>query len=90
MLVLLTLLTVGYFVALVWVLRGKRRTRLEGLAGRPAGRPAPEGAEPSVLPVDDRPPATAKGWPPAGRQFAAYVDEGFAALDAYLGQGFAA
>ena len=82
MLVLLTLLTAGYFATVVWIVRGKRRARLdveaaEQLAG-------------DDLPEDDRPPASAVGWPPGGRQFTTYVDEGFRALDAYLSDGYAA
>jgi hypothetical protein len=33
---------------------------------------------------------SAVGWPPGGARFTAYVDDGFAALDAYLQEGFAA
>lgn len=75
MLVLLTALTVGY---LVFVLRVRR-------ARRPA-RPTPV----PLLPVDDRPPTGAVGWPPQGRGFEPYVEQGFAELDAYLSEGFAA
>jgi len=42
------------------------------------------------LPVDDRPPPTAVGWPPGGSGFASYVDDGFAAIDAWLSEGHAA
>jgi hypothetical protein len=69
MLVLLTLLTLSYFVAVVWILRSKKRT---------VRRVAP------VLPDEDQAPASAVGWPPEGTRLPAYVDEGFAALDAYL------
>lgn len=41
------------------------------------------------LPADDLPPETAVGWPPEGSGFPTYVEEGFAALDAYLSGGFA-
>ena len=75
MLFLLAALTAGYFAFLVWV----RRTRR---AASPANV--------SALPSDDQPPASAVGWPPKGSAFAAYVDDGFAALDAYLSEGFAA
>ena len=44
----------------------------------------------AVLPADDQPPASAIGWPPVGTGFTSYVDEGFAALDAYLSEGYAA
>jgi hypothetical protein len=30
------------------------------------------------------------GWPPGGSGFTSYVAEGFAALDAYLSEGYAA
>ena len=83
MLVLLTLLTAGYFATVVWIVRAKRRARLDGLA-------AAEQVAGGDLPVDDRPPASAVGWPPGGRQFTSYVDEGFRALDAYLSEGYAA
>jgi hypothetical protein len=40
--------------------------------------------------ADDLPPPTAVGWPPGGTGFPSYVAEGFAALDAYLSEGYAA
>jgi hypothetical protein len=82
MLVLLTLLTAGYFATVVWIVRGKRRARLDGLAA--------EEMATGTLPADDQPPASAVGWPPGGRQFTSYVDQGFRALDAYLSEGYAA
>jgi hypothetical protein len=82
MLVLLTLLTVGYFALVVRVVRGKRRNRVQ-LGGE-------TGEVLAALPDDDQPPSSAVGWPPLGRQFTSYVDEGFAALDAYLSEGYAA
>jgi hypothetical protein len=82
MLVLLTLLTAGYFATVVWIVRGTRQARRDGRAAAQAA-----GGD---LPVDDRPPASAVGWPPGGRQFTSYVDEGFRALDAYLSEGYAA
>ena len=82
MLVLLTLLTAGYFATVVWIVRGKRQARRDGRAA--------EQVAGGDLPVDDRPPASAVGWPPGGRQFTSYVDEGFRALDAYLSEGYAA
>lgn len=75
MLVLLTVLTVGY---LVFALRVRRARRLV--------RPVLV----EQLPVDDRPPSGAVGWPPRGRGFEPYVRQGFAELDAYLSEGFAA
>lgn len=68
MLFLLLLLTASYFAVVVLVLRSKRRRVL---------------APPPCLPEDDQPPASAIGWPPEGARFTDYVDEGFAALDAY-------
>ena len=82
MLVLLTLLTAGYFATVVWIVRGKRQARRDGRAA--------EQVAGGDLHVDDRPPASAVGWPPGGRQFTSYVDEGFRALDAYLSEGYAA
>ena len=80
MLVLLTLLTGGYAAVVVWVLRARSRAR-DGVHPTPAAL---------SLPVDDRPPASAVGWPPSGEAFTAYVDEGIAALDAFLSEGYAA
>ncbi len=79
MLTLLTLLTVGYFVAVV---RVRRR--------RAAGTVSADVAVAATLPDDDQPPVSAVGWPPEGGRFTSYIDEGFAALDAYLAEGFAA
>jgi hypothetical protein len=75
----LAVLTVAYFAAVIWL----RRTR-RGVAAA--------GAEPAVadLPVEDQPPPTAVGWPPGGSGFASYVDDGFAAIDAWLSEGHAA
>jgi hypothetical protein len=80
MLVLLTLLTIGYFAVVLRVARGRPQ------AAGPAAKASPAPA----LPVDDRPPPSAVGWPPGGNQFVTYVNEGFAALDAYLSEGFTA
>jgi hypothetical protein len=80
MLILLTLLTASYFAAVLWVRCGARRR---------AAAAAITVAEPAALPADDQPPSSAVGWPPGGRQFTAYVDQGFRALDAYLAEGFA-
>jgi hypothetical protein len=64
----LFLLTASYCAWVVWVLREKRRRAVTVVP---------------CLPEDDRPPASAVGWPPEGERFSDYVDEGFAALDAY-------
>jgi hypothetical protein len=77
MLFLLALLTAGYFAGVVWLCRNRRAVE----------KPA---ALPIELPQDDRPPASAVGWPPQGTRFEQYVDEGVAALDAYLADGYAA
>ncbi len=78
MLILLTLLTVGFFAAVAWVRHGRKR-------------PAVVVAQaPVMLPAEDLPPPSAVGWPPGGKQFSSYVDTGFAALDAYLSEGYAA
>lgn len=79
MLIVLTLLTASYFAAVVWVRRSIR-----------SQRPAEPDTEPVELPTEDLPPPSAVGWPPGGTQFSAYVDDGFAALDAYLSEGFTA
>ena len=79
MLILLALLTAGYFAAVVWVRRGTKQRRAAAIAA----------VEPVALPADDQPPSSAVGWPPGGSQFTAYVDQGFQALDAYLAEGFA-
>lgn len=75
MVLVLALLTAVYAVVVLRIRRARRAA---------ASRDLPE------LPVEDRPPATAVGWPPEGPAFTAYVDEGFRALDAYLSEGFAA
>jgi len=41
---------------------------------------------PPALPAEDQPPAAAVGWPPGGSRLPAYLDDGFAALDAYLSE----
>ena len=61
MLVLLTLLTAGYFATVVWIVRGSAEARRDGQAA--------EQVAGGDLPVDDQPPASAVGWPPGGRQF---------------------
>jgi hypothetical protein len=80
MLILLTLLTAGYFAAVIWVRRGARQR---------AAAAAVAVVQLVALPTDDQPPTSAVGWPPGGSQFTAYVDQGFQALDAYLAEGFA-
>ena len=71
MVVLLVLLTASYFAAVLWIFRSNRRKAESALA-------AP------CLPDEDQAPASAVGWPPEGAKLTPYVDEGFAALDAYL------
>lgn len=75
MVLLLTLLTAAYTAVVVWVRREKRRAQ-----------PQLGATVPSPLPPDDQPPSTAVGWPPTGAAFAAYLADGFAALDAYLSE----
>lgn len=77
MLFLLTLLTAAYVAGVVWV---RRSVRAQAAATAAAPR----------LPAPDQAPASAVGWPPDGPAFATYVDEGFAALDAFLQEGFTA
>jgi hypothetical protein len=78
MVLLLTFLTASYFTVVIWVRRARRTTA--PVADAVVAR----------LPVEDRPPPSAIGWPPRGARFTSYVDEGFAALDAYLQDGYAA
>ena len=73
--VLLGLVTAAYVVAVFWLRRARRSAAT--LAGLPR------------LPPEDSPPESAIGWPPEGTAFLVYVDEGIAALDAYLSEGFA-
>jgi hypothetical protein len=79
MLILLTLLTAGYFAGVVWLRRearqeSARRASVTDLTG---------------LPEEDRPPLGAVGWPPGGTALGGYIDGGLAALDAYLSEGSA-
>jgi hypothetical protein len=76
----LALLTAAYFASVVWLRRSRRRAEVD--ASTPPGV--------TDLPVADQPPPTAVGWPPAGSRFAAYVEDGVAAIDAWLSQGRAA
>ena len=76
MLILLALVTVGFVAEVLWVRRVRKRRRVDAVA-------APE---PAQLPADDQPPSSAIGWPPGGAGFTTYVDDGFAALDAYLSE----
>jgi hypothetical protein len=78
MVLLLAFLTASYFTVVIWVRRATRR-QAAPVADAVAAR----------LPAEDRPPASAVGWPPKGERFTSYVDEGFAALDAYLQDGYA-
>ena len=75
----LALLTAAYFAAVIWLRRGRRDA-----AGAGGEQPVAD------LPVEDQPPPTAVGWPPGGTSFASYVDDGFAAIDAWLSEGHAA
>ena len=77
MLILLALVTVGFVAEVLWVRRTRKRRRVDSAV-----------TEPTQLPTDDQPPASAVGWPPApdGAAFTTYVDDGFAALDAYLSE----
>jgi hypothetical protein len=77
MVLLLAFLTASYFTVVIWVRQARRRSAVtDAVVAR--------------LPVEDQPPASAVGWPPKGARFTTYVDEGFAALDAYLQDGYAA
>lgn len=78
MLFLLGLLCTAYVVVVV-ALRRERR----------AARDAAASAALPTLPADDQPPAAAVGWPPEGLDLPVYVADGFAAIDAYLSEGFA-
>jgi len=80
MLIPLALLTTAYFAGVAWLWD----------SGKAAGAAAVVVADAAALPTDDQPPATAVGWPPGGSGFTSYVSEGFAALDAYLSEGYAA
>ena len=75
MLLVQTLLTVAYLVLVGRVWSVSRHGR----------RPLP----PASLAAADLAPESAVGWPPLGEDFEPYVDEGIAALDAYLSEGFA-
>jgi hypothetical protein len=76
MLILLALVSVGLVAEVLWVRRALRRRR--GVVA----------VEPVQRPAEDQPPSSAVGWPPApgGAAFTTYVDDGFAALDAYLSE----
>jgi hypothetical protein len=76
MLILLVLVSVGFVAEVLWV----RRVLNRRAASAPAGQ--------LQIPGDDLPPSSAVGWPPApgGAGFTTYVDDGFAALDAYLSE----
>jgi hypothetical protein len=76
LLLLLGLMTAGYFAGVRWL-----RTPSTRFSHTPAGA-----VTCPVLPEEDRPPASALGWPPAGARLSTYLDDGFAALDAYLSE----
>lgn len=78
MLFLLGFLCTAY-VAVVVALRRERRV----------ARTAAVAADRPMLPAEDLPPTGAVGWPPEGADLPPYVTEGFAAIDAYLSEGFA-
>jgi len=78
MLFLLGFLCTAYVVVVV-ALRRERR----------AGRAAVSAAARPTLPADDQPPPAAVDWPPEGPDLPLYVADGFAAIDAYLSEGFA-
>jgi hypothetical protein len=75
LLLLQTLLTAAYVVVVgrVWLVTRQ-------------GGPRPVAP---CLPAADLPPEAALGPPPNGEDFESYVDDGMAALDAYLSEGFA-
>lgn len=75
---LLVVLSTAYVLVVVYLLRAKK-----------AARGAKAVVELVPLPADDRPPAAATGWPPMGSGLTPYVDEGFAAIDAFLSEGSA-
>ena len=79
MLLLQTALTAAYVAFVVRVWRVSRRRAAGAAAAGSAG----------LLPAADCPPESAVGWPPLGTEFGPYVDEGMAALDAYLSGGLA-
>lgn len=78
MLFLLGFLCTAYVVVVVALRRERRSARDAAVA---AALP--------TLPADDQPPTAAVGWPPEGLDLPVYVADGFAAIDAYLSEGFA-
>ena len=80
MLIPLALLTTAYFAVVIWLRRSRKAAAAAGAAAALA----------VAMPADDLPPVTAVGWPPGGTGFTSYVADGFAALDAYLSEGYAA
>jgi hypothetical protein len=79
MVLALSALCAAYIGVVIFVRRSTRAGR--AAAAQPADLPP--------LPDEDLPPLTAVGWPPDGDGLPAYVEVGFAALDAYLSEGFA-
>lgn len=71
------LLTVAYVILARRVWSGVRRRAAAAVPSE-------------ALPAEDRPPRTAVGWPPSGAHYRRYVERGFAALDDYLSDDFAA
>jgi hypothetical protein len=68
-------ITVAYLAVAgrAWSVSRRRRALASPLAG--AG---------PALPMADQAPDTAVGWPPEGSDFHGYVEDGLAAVDAYL------
>jgi hypothetical protein len=75
----LIVLTTGYFAGIVWLRRSRGAAALPSAADGPA----------LALPDLDQPPLAAVGWPPMGAGLPSYLDEGFAALDAFLAEDHA-
>jgi hypothetical protein len=65
-------ITVAYLavVGRAWSVSRRRRALCDPLA--------------YALPMADQAPETAVGWPPEGSDFHGYVEDGIAAVDAYL------
>lgn len=68
-------ITVAYLsvVGRAWTVSRRRRALSAPLAGAA-----------QALPQADQAPDSAVGWPPEGSEFHGYVEDGLAAVDAYL------